>query len=227
MKKDDYKTEFEEDRKEIDLNDSNGTGNRPSRVELHRKGRKPKKKSNHKMINIILGLFTLIMVIIFVYVVTDFYSPSDNPSAKVEDTPVRYETGNNTADGEKDDKNKDIASGDKGDDEKGESAEDGKGVGKVESEKPTDAETKPGTETKPEEKPETKPVVNVNPPTEKKPVEKPEQQPTGKTHKVATNETLYRISVNYYGSDIGVEKIKKANGLSSNDIMVGQTLIIP
>ena len=41
------------------------------------------------------------------------------------------------------------------------------------------------------------------------------------------NETLYRISMNYYGTDAGIEKIKKANGLSSNDIMAGQKLIIP
>ena len=33
--------------------------------------------------------------------------------------------------------------------------------------------------------------------------------------------------MNYYGTDAGIEKIKKANGLSSNDIMAGQKLIIP
>ncbi|HEX5564525.1 MAG TPA: LysM peptidoglycan-binding domain-containing protein, partial [Sporosarcina sp.] len=48
-----------------------------------------------------------------------------------------------------------------------------------------------------------------------------------RTHIVAANETLYRIAMNYYGSDAGIEKIKKANGLSSNDIMAGQKLIIP
>ncbi|MFD1928120.1 LysM peptidoglycan-binding domain-containing protein [Sporosarcina siberiensis] len=44
---------------------------------------------------------------------------------------------------------------------------------------------------------------------------------------VAANETLYRISINYYKTDAGIEKIKKANGLSSNTINAGQKLIIP
>lgn len=85
--KDDYKTEFEEHRQEIDQEGDN----LPSRAELHRKGRKPKKKSSHLMINVILGLFTLIPVIILVYVVSDFYNPGSNPAAKDGDTSVRYE----------------------------------------------------------------------------------------------------------------------------------------
>lgn len=125
----------------------------------------------------------------------------------------------------KDDPNKDLVLG--GDEEEGE--EDGSGVDEVEStpEPETKPEKEPETEIKQEEKPVSKPVVNVNPTPEKKPEEKPEQQSTEKTHKVANNETLYRISVNYYGSGEGVEKIKRANGLTSNDIMVGQTLKIP
>lgn len=46
-------------------------------------------------------------------------------------------------------------------------------------------------------------------------------------HKVQPQETLYRISVKYYKSGSGVEKIKQANGLKSNEIYVGQTLKIP
>jgi LysM repeat protein len=215
MKKDDYKTEFEEHRKEI----GQDVDSLPSRAELHRKGRKPKKKSSHLTINVILGLFTLIPVIILVYVVTDFYNPSDNPSAKDGDTNVRYEeTANNKTDGQKDDLNKDITL---------DNEDDSKDVEEVDTETSADTESKSDNENENVEKPETKPVVNVNPTTEKNPGVEQEQKPTGKTHLVANGETLYRISVNYYGSDIGVEKIKSANGLSSNDIMVGQTLIIP
>ena len=95
------------------------------------------------------------------------------------------------------------------------------------------------TETKVEEKPVSKPVVNVNPTPEKKPevkVEpkpekkpevKPEPKPVAKTHTVGSNENLYRISLKYYGNGEGVEKIKSANGLSSNEIRVGQRLVIP
>lgn len=51
-----------------------------------------------------------------------------------------------------------------------------------------------------------------------------------KTHTVQSGETLYRIAVNTYGgagASAGVEKIKAANGLSSNEITVGSTLVLP
>lgn len=53
---------------------------------------------------------------------------------------------------------------------------------------------------------------------------------TSKTHTVQAGETLYRIAVNTYGASgasAGVEKIKQANGLSSNEITVGATLMLP
>ncbi|MBU9671985.1 LysM peptidoglycan-binding domain-containing protein [Planococcus sp. CP5-4] len=52
----------------------------------------------------------------------------------------------------------------------------------------------------------------------------------GKTVTVQSSETLYRIAVNNYGASgaaAAVEKIKQANGLASNDISPGQTLILP
>ncbi|HSI66360.1 MAG TPA: LysM peptidoglycan-binding domain-containing protein, partial [Planococcus sp. (in: firmicutes)] len=54
--------------------------------------------------------------------------------------------------------------------------------------------------------------------------------PSEKTHVVQANETLYRIAVNNYGAagaGAAVERIKQANGLSSNEISVGQTLVLP
>jgi len=59
--------------------------------------------------------------------------------------------------------------------------------------------------------------------------EQPEtEQPTSsKTHVVQPGETLYRIAMNYYNSPDAVEKIKSANGLSSNSISTGQTIILP
>lgn len=51
-----------------------------------------------------------------------------------------------------------------------------------------------------------------------------------KTHTVQPGETLYRIAVNTYGgagATEGVEKIKAANGLNSNEITAGATLILP
>ncbi|CAM3059053.1 LysM peptidoglycan-binding domain-containing protein [Filibacter tadaridae] len=202
MEKDDYKTEFEEHRKEISFDDELGEENLPSRAELHRKNHRTKKKSGHMMINIVLGLFTLVPVVILVYVISDFYNPGDATSAKVEDQAFLYETSNKNTDG-KNDTEKDISVDD--------------------AEKEKNKETKPVTKTNPVDKVDSKPVIVEQP---KKEVE-PEEKGTPKTHKVASNENLYRISLKYYGSGNGVDKIKKANGLSSNEIVVGQTLVIP
>lgn len=62
--------------------------------------------------------------------------------------------------------------------------------------------------------------------------EEQEETPTagGKTVTVQSSETLYRIAVNNYGASgaaAAVEKIKQANGLVTNDISPGQTLILP
>lgn len=46
-------------------------------------------------------------------------------------------------------------------------------------------------------------------------------------HQVQPGETLFRIAMNYYKSQQGVDKIKQANGLASNEISAGQTLKIP
>jgi LysM repeat protein len=214
MKNDDYKTDFEEHRKEIGLDDGHDVSKLPSRSELHRKGRKPKKKSSHTMINIILGLFTLIPVLILVYIISDFYTPGDQTSAKGGDTGTLFEMNS-------DKPVKNTADADKEDVKKSTSKEVEKSVGK--------------TETKVEEKPVSKPVVSVNPTPEKKPEvkvepkaeKKPESKPVSKTHTVGGNENLYRISLKYYGNGGGVDKIKSANGLSSNEIRVGQRLVIP
>ena len=49
------------------------------------------------------------------------------------------------------------------------------------------------------------------------------------THVVSGNENLYRIAIQYYGEGTveNVNKLKQANGLSSNNISNGQKLIIP
>ncbi|MBY0122555.1 LysM peptidoglycan-binding domain-containing protein [Bacillus sp. S/N-304-OC-R1] len=46
-------------------------------------------------------------------------------------------------------------------------------------------------------------------------------------HTVKANETMFRIAMKYYNSQAGIDIIKKANGLSSNDIQAGQVLKIP
>ena len=222
MKNDDYKTDFEEHRKEIGLDDGHEASKLPSRSELHRKGRKPNKKSSHTTINVILGLFTLIPVLILVYIISDFYTPGDRTSAKGGDTGTLFEMNS-----EKPVENTAVA--DKDDEKKATSKEDEKSAEKTEAEAKAKAEEKPVS--KPvvnvNPTPEKKPEVKVEPKPEKKPEEKPESKPVSKTHTVGGNENLYRISLKYYGNGEGVEKIKSANGLSSNEIGVGQKLVIP
>lgn len=229
MKKDDYKTEFEEHRKEIQVEDENRI--MPSRSEIHRKKRKPKKQSNHALINLFLVLFTLIPIGIFIYVVSDFYKPDQDEPVVLENENVLFETttGNDNA---IQPTNSDVKVTDEKENKEDETV--GQQIKPEEQQNPTSNEVKqeqektpPPVEKKPEEKKPVPPTVEKKPEekADTKPVE--EKKPVTRTHKVAANETLYRISLKYYGSDAGVEKIKQANGLRSNNIQVGQTLIIP
>lgn len=215
MKNDDYKVEFENNRKEIELDHNDTT--LLSRVERYGRQRKQKKTSRYTMINVILGVFTFIPILIFVYVIYNYYYGPDSGSAKVANNEVSVEVGTNSSG--KTDNNNSVVINPKEDEDENAS----KGNADEEADEESESE---------------KPVVNTNPPaTEKedsaKVTEKPkvEEKTTGqalnKTHIVAENETLYRISMNYYGSDAGIEKIMKANGLTSINIMAGQKLIIP
>lgn len=167
------------------------------------------------MINVILGVFTFIPILIFVYVIYNYYNGPDSGSAKVANNEV-VQVGTNSS-GKTD--NNSVGIDPK--DEEDENATEGN----------ADEETVDESESK-------NPVVNTNPPTSEEEVstkvtekpkveEKTTEQTLSKTHIVAENETLYRISMNYYGSDAGIEKIMKANGLTTINIMAGQKLIIP
>ncbi|MFS0687931.1 LysM peptidoglycan-binding domain-containing protein [Sporosarcina sp. 179-K 8C2 HS] len=232
MKNNDYKVEFEEHRREIML-DSNEDAILPSRAERHGRRRKQKKTSSYTTINVILGIFTFIPILIFVYVIYNFYFGSDSGSAKVDnlETPVEY--GTNTSPGKINNPDSIVIDSDKEkEDEEKANGDADKGTAdksKDESKKPPVNVTPPAVEKKETPKVTEAPKQTETPKVEEKPKaeNKTEQNTKARTHIVAANETLYRISVNYYGSDAGIEKIKKANGLSSNDIMTGQKLIIP
>lgn len=65
--------------------------------------------------------------------------------------------------------------------------------------------------------------------TEEPTVTEPEEEQVSseKTHIVQPDETLYRIAMNYYNSPDAVERIKEANGLTTDSISTGQELILP
>lgn len=65
-------------------------------------------------------------------------------------------------------------------------------------------------------------------PTEpKQPTQPSQPNPDLIYHTVQPNETLFRISMKYYQSQVGIDKIKNANGLRTDDIRAGQVLKIP
>ncbi|VDG97814.1 Elastin-binding protein ebpS [Lysinibacillus sphaericus] len=234
MTKSDYNSEFEENRKEIDLGEDTNN-DLPSRVKLRQnKNATPKrnKKESRKgltLINVILVLFTLIPIGIFVYVLSDLYNPKEETTVNIDKSGVKYELGSSQSPNSSNDVASDSNEKEDDDSKKDDTAKKDEKTDSQKSENKPVATPKPDPkpetkpETKPDPKPETKPETKPDP----KPETKPEEKPAAKSHTVQPSETLYRISVTYYGSGSGVEKIKAANGLSSNSISVGQTLVIP
>ncbi|WP_432359096.1 LysM peptidoglycan-binding domain-containing protein [Sporosarcina sp. UB5] len=225
MKNNDYKVEFENNRKEIELDQSEGSS-LPSRTERHGRRRQQKKTSRYTTINVILGIFTFIPILIFVYVIYNFYFGSDRGSAKVDNSDNTVVYGTNVSSGNSDKPGLVLDDSDKEKEDEGQSNGNANKVtvedSKVESEKTTVGSNPPADDKN----------GNLNETKTDKTEEKPDTEDKSddmksRTHIVSANETLYRISMNYYGSDAGIEKIKKANGLSSNNIMAGQKLIIP
>ncbi|MFC6038497.1 LysM peptidoglycan-binding domain-containing protein [Paenisporosarcina macmurdoensis] len=214
MNNDDYQNKIEEYRKPIKINDEEPKPNtRTSRRSTAAAPKKTKQKRN-LLLPILFFFFILIPVSFLIYVFA-FYQPNANETTVYDNSEVQYEQNDEDTTTETDGEN---------------TAPD--------SEENTDTET-PVESTEPEEQPvEEKPVEEpveeapVEAPVEEKPVEQPIEEPveepsSGKTHIVQPGETLYRIAMNYYNSPDAVEKIKSANGLSSNSISTGQTLILP
>lgn len=222
MKNSDYKVEFEEHRKEIELDEQLDTS-LPSRLDRHgrRKKGKQNRASSHTMINVILGVFTFIPVLIFVFVIYNFYFGSDSSSAS-EDSNFRVENNTNSSIDKNTSNSGLLGTDDKNDEDSEEEKQDDETNTTSDKEKPVVNETQDPPK-QDNEKPST-PQPKEETVTEEK---KPATPANSTTHIVAESETLYRISMNYYGNDSGIEKIKTANGLTSNEIRVGQKLIIP
>ena len=244
MKKDDYRTEFEVNRQEIDLNDENNNGKIQSRTELHSKARKQKKTSVHRLINILLVLFTLIPIGILIFVISNWYSPGDDLSPKVEDSQFHVETSKNTSEKKPDssDKVDAVDEEEEAEELKKQELEKEELAKKEREEKEKIAKQKQEEQAKQEEqvkkeeeervkKEQAEQAKKVQEEQAKKEREeqakKETEKPAARSHTVAAGETLYRISVNYYNSGDGVSKIMAANGLTSNEIVKGQKLIIP
>lgn len=202
MNQDDYQKKIDEHRQSIGQdNDTNEMRRRRSA------NMKPKKKSRNLLIPTVFCIFILIPVSIFIYV-QFFYEADPNKAEVVKNDTIHVET-------------QTINNGTK----KDEATEE-----KVETPVVTTPETEQTVEEPKEEvKEEPKAEVTEQPKEEPAKEEKTNttETPSSKSHIVKENETLYRIAVNYYNDPSAVEKIKSANGLTSNEISVGQKLVLP
>lgn len=183
-----------------------------SRVHRNQKTKKPI-KVKYPIIRMLALFFILLPLIIFT-VYTYMYTPAGSEKA---DTQTDFETvgvnkeqtpSNNIKEEEQiqeDKKNTEAV------------------IEKEEEEKSTVKQ--PPEANAPKEQPE-QPAQTENPASQ--PEEK-ETEPEGKIvfHTVKSNENLFRVSLKYYQSQDGIEKIKRANNLSNNEIRVGQVLKIP
>ncbi|WP_033541492.1 LysM peptidoglycan-binding domain-containing protein [Planococcus sp. CAU13] len=224
MDKKNYRESLEKDRQEIRAD--NGTN--LSRRAQRQSGNQPPEKRRNLLLPVLFFIFILIPVAILIFVAF-IYEPDDTEIGMKNDNEVSVE---NISPPEE---NTVIVPEETEEDV---SDETGQGDDSQPEESGSNAE-QPEVEVEdaaPEEPAESAtPAPQETPATPETPAAAPET-PAGndsgsaKTVVVQENETLYRIAVNNYGASgagAAVEKIKQANGLSSNDIYVGQTLILP
>lgn len=198
MNQDDYQKKIDEHRQSIGVEDD--------QVELRSRrrshsGKKAKKKSKNVLIPTLFFIFILIPVCTFLYV-QFIYTPQEEEEVQ-ESGIIQVETKTITNSPKEEAQEEDT-----------------------EVEQPPATE-EPKVEEPKVEQPKTEEPKVEEPKVEQPKVEQPKQETPSKTHIVKENETLYRIAINYYNDPNAVEKIKSANGLSSNAIAAGQKLILP
>ncbi|EPD53197.1 LysM peptidoglycan-binding domain-containing protein [Paenisporosarcina sp. FSL H8-0542] len=208
MNKDDYQNKIEEHRKPIQLNGDEKPNTRASRRSTNVDPKKKKEKRN--LLLPILFLFFILIPVSFLIYVFAFYEPNANETTVQDDSQVKYEQNEEDVASEEDSQNTESEA----------SAEENTEKENAEESSTTEQQTK--EETPEEVVTETEEVEEETDTTQDE-----EQSSDSKTHVVKPGETLYRIAMNYYNSPDAVEKIKSANGLSSDSISTGQTLILP
>ncbi|MEG0471318.1 MAG: LysM peptidoglycan-binding domain-containing protein [Solibacillus sp.] len=214
----DYREKVEEHRQEIDLH--NEETSKVSRVKRHRKP--GSKKQKNPIMTVLVVIFILFPLSMLGYVWL-FYEPEAKAPEKdvVKDEPNEVIIQKN--DPEKtpivdldepeekdDDKNQEAAELAKAAQEKQRlAAEEAK---KAEQKKLADEQAAAQKAKEQEEKKKAQQQVNAQ----------------GKTHTVSSTDNLYQIAIKYYGngSPANIEKIKRANNLSSDNISTGQVLVI-
>lgn len=202
----------------------------PPRSEVHgEKRRKTKNKVGYPLIRLLAIFFILLPITIFatysyrdkdVPVKTDPVDKGDHEQISIEDATVSEKLSSKEkkmqADAEENDD--DGVTGNQGEDEADISTDEKQNeqVEEIKPALPPQDQTQPTQPAKQTAPPQTQ-QVEPQKVTYNKPIK----------HKVQANETLFRISMQYYKSQDGIEKIKQANNLKSDEIQEGQVLIIP
>lgn len=203
MNNDDYKHKIDEHRKPISLDNESRTNTRVTRRSTKQNVEQVKPRRN-LLLPILFTIFILIPVGFLIYIQV-FYQPNTNQTAITDAGEFEFEE--NEVDS----------------------------VDTTVTEEPEETNTEDSSNEDENTEP-VEPVVTEDESegevTEEEQEEVVEEQPTetetsGKTHIVQPNETLYRIAMNYYNSPDAVQKIKDANGLTSDSISEGQKLILP
>ncbi|TDL34708.1 LysM domain-containing protein [Jeotgalibacillus sp. S-D1] len=234
MKRDPYRDQANKSRQELKTaNERTDTqdesAGEKSRLALHSKKRdeKASQKKPFPLIRVLLALFVLLPLTVTILSITFFDNEDSVTNATLSrDNSVQLdkpESKNAAVNEEKDTAEK-----------------------KQQPAKESDAVELEKETAKKEEEPAVEAVKPVEEPVDETPVEEPEapaeepeeeappaeeppaEETTGSgTHTVQSSETLFRISVNYYGSGDFVDQIKQMNGLQTNDIHEGQVLKMP
>ncbi|KYG58893.1 LysM peptidoglycan-binding domain-containing protein [Planococcus maritimus] len=245
MGNDNYHESMEKNRQEL---------SQERMAELTRRARQmPKPKSRGLLLPSLFFIFILIPVTLLIYVAF-YYEPDDTLTAKTNENEVSFELNSQPPsdstvlaaadDEQEDEKQQETKSAkakeaeeqkalkEKAREREEQAAADAKekeqAAAKEQAEKK--AQETAAAEQKAREEADAKAKAEAEQRAQES--EEKEETPTagGKTVTVQSSETLYRIAVNNYGASgaaAAVEKIKQANGLASNAISPGQTLILP
>lgn len=250
MSKDDYKDKFEEHRQNIDGAEEETT-QKMSRTERYRgeKGDKPQKKKRHLMEYLSIT-FILILLSILIFVAL-FYEPGKDVKQVVDDEgevevvkdgePAKKEDADKEKAKEKEEQEalakKKAEEAQKAEEERKakeqqekQAAEQAEQARKAEEERKAQAAeaARQAEQARKAEEARKAEAARQAEQQAQQQQQKP-QTPQARTHTVQAGETLYRIGVNYYGSgdESVLQKIRAANGLSSNTIQVGQQIKLP
>ncbi|MDM5229335.1 LysM peptidoglycan-binding domain-containing protein [Cytobacillus sp. NJ13] len=237
-KEDPYRDQAERLRKKIDRKqETENSGQKsalPPRSRVHHEKRKKSKwKIKYPVIRLLALFFILLPITIFSiyqYVSSD-KSINAGLNAEIE------ETGSETVVFATNDKDKETTievreEPESQEPEKPEKAEDAQETedAKVQQEKQvpqnTDVEDK-GSEPKKQAQQTAPETTDSSKTAGTKELEEIKKEGKVVYHTVKPKETIFRIAMTYYKSQSGIEKIKQANNLPSNEIQTGQVLKIP